>query len=209
MSDLIERGITLTGFAIMFNPKHDLDRELKDGRDVIGNWQHTFREIPSTMRLLYEQALQQPKTRISLVDNFTRLGFCGQDHIAHVLDDINKEDRSQIPPVLLSCEVRKQWLRRLVHIVKKFSLRRNVVTFRPTTFIVVGRAKKAILSPTSNDALTLARPTYIKVNKKHMSQRTLEAYKLPWEVDSVSIKSRRQLHNYFELKTSYLIDFLL
>ncbi len=33
----------------------------------------------------------------------------------------------------------------------------------------------------------LMRPTYIKVNRKHMSPETLDAYGLPWEWDEVSL----------------------
>ncbi|MCJ1247688.1 hypothetical protein MMC30_004903 [Trapelia coarctata] len=37
----------------------------------------------------------------------------------------------------------------------------------------------------SNTVLTLARPTYIKVNKKHLDPYTLDVYELPWEWDEV------------------------
>ena len=36
--------------------------------------------------------------------------------------------------------------------------------------------------------MDLARPTYIKVHRKHLSPDTLDAYDLPWEWDNVSIR---------------------
>ena len=38
-------------------------------------------------------------------------------------------------------------------------------------------------------ALTMARPTHIKVNRKHLEPETLDLYQLPWDYDPVSFKS--------------------
>ena len=40
------------------------------------------------------------------------------------------------------------------------------------------------------NALSLSRPTYIKVHRKHIEPETLNFYKLPWEGDDVSLTTQ-------------------
>lgn len=46
----------------------------------------------------------------------------------------------------------------------------------------------------SSTVLTLTRPTFIKVNRKHLDPYTLDLYELPWEWDEVSPPLYVQLH---------------
>lgn len=64
-----------------------------------------------------------------------------------------------------------------------------------TTFLQAGYSEDSIEQMLQNDGkgkevqkkiVDLRRPTYIKVNRKHLSPDTLDAYSLPWEWDDVS-----------------------
>lgn len=67
-----------------------------------------------------------------------------------------------------------------------------------TTFAAAGYSDESIEEILEKDGtgkevqkkiVNLKRPTYIKVNRKHLSPDTLDAYSLPWEWDDVSYLS--------------------
>ena len=67
------------------------------------------------------------------------------------------------------------------------------------TFAAAGYSKKSVVGileaaekgkkakGSGKEIMDLTRPTYIKVNKKHLSPETLNEYNLPWEWDDVSL----------------------
>ena len=68
------------------------------------------------------------------------------------------------------------------------------------TFAAAGYSKKSVVGileaaekgkkgkQAGKEIMDLTRPTYIKVNKKHLSPETLDEYDLPWQWDEVSLE---------------------
>ena len=152
------------------------------------------------MRSLHQQALRYSKKDLSLADSFTLLGLTGQKSIYQFLESIAEKRLAAGYPVLLSIQVRKQWLRRIMNILKSFSPYRKIEAFTPTVFVVIGQVREEVPSDsTSGPPIPYSRPpildngppishtrdgskpTYMKVNRKYLDPETLDAYKLPWE----------------------------
>ena len=218
--NVLELGIKLSAYALDFSSS-----------------QSRWHKIPSTMRSLHQQTLRYSKNDLSLADSFILLSLTGQRSISNFLDSIAEQP---VPygvrvsyPVLLSIQVRKQWLRRTMNILKSFSPYRKIEAFTPTVFVVIAQIAEPHSNSTSGhsisdsmptmpddgppvpdsgpsipDAVVRNRPTYIKVNKKYLKPETLNHFAIEWEFDDrVSRAYSKGSCNCLESNRVYLITF--